>query len=129
MSNLIPIPKAQQVLLQKSNCNFSLYSPRMIEWVQSKNNQISSCTDSIEKLKKQSDKLFTTRLVRTELQKKHKQQEDYLKSLKDLGLTTFSIEAETLSPFVTGLGSGHPTETGITLDRNLGNSIYSKFIN
>lgn len=120
MSNLIPIPKAQQVLLQKSNCNFSLYSPRMIEWLQSKNNQISSCTDSIEKLKKKSDKLFTSLFVRTELQKKHKQQEDYLKSLKDLGLTTFSIEAETLSPFVTGLGSGHPTETGITLDRNLG---------
>ncbi len=92
----------------------------MIEWEQSKNNQISSCMNSIEKLKKQTDKLFASPLVKTELQKKHKQQENYLSSLKDLGLTTFSIEAETLSPFVTGLGSGHPTETGITLDRNLG---------
>lgn len=119
VSNLIPIPKAQQFLLQKSNCNFSLYSPRMIEWKGDEKN-ISSSTDSIEKLKKQTDKSFASLLVKTELQKKHKQQEDYLKSLKDLGLTTFSIEAETLSPFVTGLGSGHPTETGITLDRNLG---------
>ncbi len=120
MNNLVPIPKAQQVLLQKSTCNFSLYSPRMVEWEKSKNNQISSCTDSIEKLKKQSEKSFNNFVLKTELQKKHRQQEDYLKSLKDLGLTTFSIEAETLSPFVTGLGSGHPTETGMTLDRNLG---------
>ncbi len=120
VNNLVPIPKAQQILLQKSTCNFSLYSPRMVEWEQSKNNQISSCTDSIEKLKKQTEKSFNNFVLKTELQKKHKQQENYLKSLKDLGITVFSIEAETLSPFVTGLGSGHPTETGITLDRNLG---------
>jgi CRISPR-associated protein Cmr6 len=33
---------------------------------------------------------------------------------------TFTIKAKTTSPFITGLGSGHPTETGMILDRNIG---------
>ncbi len=111
----LPIPADQAKILQNSLCNFSLYSPRMVKWKR-EGKELKSCTDTMVKLAN----FFNVKRFSDILANKQVLQENYLKSLKDLGVETFSFRVVTSSPFVTGLGSGHPTETGMILDRNLG---------
>lgn len=116
---LCPIPINQQNLLKERGCNFSLYSPRMVCWMQ-EGGELKSDKDAVSKLREVSEKSFHFSEVTKELEKKQKLQSEYLASLKEDGIQTFTIAAKTSSPFITGLGSGHPTETGMILDRNLG---------
>lgn len=116
---LCPIPVNQQNLLKERGCNFSLYSPRMVCWMQ-EGGELKSDKDAVSKLREVSEKSFQSSEVSKELEKKQKLQSEYLASLKEDGIQTFTITAKTSSPFITGLGSGHPTETGMILDRNLG---------
>ena len=89
----------------------------MIKWavngVELKCNQ-----NSIEELYNKSKKCF--RNINDCIRNKQDAQHEYLSFLKSQGITTFEIEARLTSPFITGLGSGHPTETGMILDRNTG---------
>lgn len=116
---LCPIPANQQKLLKERGCNFSLYSPRMVCWMQ-EGGELKSDKDAAFKLKEVSEKSFQLSEVTKGLEKKQKLQSEYLASLKEDEIQTFTIIAKTSSPFITGLGSGHPTETGMILDRNLG---------
>lgn len=116
---LCPIPINQQNLLKERGCNFSLYSPRMVCWMQ-EGGELKSDKDAVSKLREVSEKSFQFSEVTKELEKKQKLQSEYLASLKEDGIQTFTITAKTSSPLITGLGSGHPTETGMILDRNLG---------
>ncbi len=116
---LFPIPDNQKKLLENPNCNFSLYSPRMVKW-ETKKGELNSDTENIPNLKNKSDKLFTTSFVRKEIERRQEKQKAYMNFLRTQGIQTFSIMAKTVSPFITGLGSGHPTETGMILDRNIG---------
>ena len=119
ISSLFPIPDNQKKLLEDSNCNFSLYSPRMIKWKTEKG-ELKADTENIPNLKNKSDKVFASPFVRKEIERKQEKQKSYMNFLKSQGIQTFSITAKTVSPFITGLGSGHPTETGMILDRNIG---------
>lgn len=119
ISSLFPIPDNQKKLLEDSNCNFSLYSPRMIKW-KTERGELKADTENVPNLKNKADKLFATSDVRKEIERKQEKQKSYMNFLKSQGIQTFSITAKTVSPFITGLGSGHPTETGMILDRNIG---------
>lgn len=116
---LCPIPANQQNLLKERGCNFSLYSPRMVCWMQ-EGGELKSDKDAASKLRDVSEKSFRLSEFTKGLEKKQKLQSEYLSSLKEDEIQTFTITAKTSSPFITGLGSGHPTETGMILDRNLG---------
>lgn len=54
------------------------------------------------------------------LQGVHQRQRGVLESTQSLGGFALEIRARLTSPFVSGLASGHPTETGMILDRNTG---------
>lgn len=132
------IPKRQEELLKNTqNSNFSLYFPRMVYWEfehsdgkfqlysgeeknTSKNKWEKTNDDAREFLCKTGNNIIKSKYVEEGLKKKQTLQSEYLVSLKENGIQTFSITAKTSSPFITGLGSGHPTETGMILDRNLG---------
>ena len=113
----VPLFLQTQKKLSNSNCNFSLYSPRMVAW-KFTGKKIEKDEEAISKLYKQSKLSFSA--VKRILELKNKRQKDYISSLQDLDIKAFSFRAETTSPFITGLGSGHPTETGMILDRNIG---------
>lgn len=138
-SSFKTIPSYQEKLLGEGNSvNFSLFFPRMVSWeLKHGDGELQKYTgeeinydkngkpkweklndDYIEELAKAGNRLLkqTTSL----LSNIHKHQKDYIDSLKSQGITTLSVEAKTISPFITGLGAGHPTETGMILDRNLG---------
>ena len=119
ISSLFPVPDNQKKMLENLNCNFSLYSPRMIEW-KNERGELKVDTENVPNLKNKADKLFATSDVRKEIERKQEKQKSYMNFLKSQGIQTFSITAKTVSPFITGLGSGHPTETGMILDRNIG---------
>ncbi|HEU4962827.1 MAG TPA: type III-B CRISPR module RAMP protein Cmr6 [Bacilli bacterium] len=54
----------------------------------------------------------------------HSRRTEMLNSLQEQGYEVRSVTYSSLEPFVTGLGMGHVTETGIRLDRQLGTPYY-----
>ena len=131
--------KTCSLLRSSSNCNFSLYSPRMISWEREHGDgkvQFYSGEevvgydkrgkpqwkkinyDAKEELCKVGKELLKNSL--SLLNKKHTKQDKFLSAMKEQGINIFKFIAKTTSPFITGLGSGHPTETGMILDRNIG---------
>lgn len=54
------------------------------------------------------------------LQSLHMRQSGFLKSIHDSGGFCLEITARLATPYVSGLGGAHPTETGFILDRNTG---------
>lgn len=122
----IPLSSDMKAKLENSDCNFSLYSPRMVSWnfvkdkSENKKEKYKLEVDKsvIKSLCEQSKKSFpkTSGL----LKKKDELQKAYISELNSQGIKTFEFKAKTISPFITGLGSGHPTETGMILDRNTG---------
>lgn len=115
---LIPINYSTKKKLTSVGTNFSLYSPRTVMW-DYKNGDLKINTNTINELCDQSKRSFPA--AKTFLEKKHKMQEDYLEQLnKEFGIEIFSFDVQTSSLFISGLGSGHPTETGMILDRNIG---------
>lgn len=113
----VPLSSDAKTKLKNPNCNFSLYSPKMVSW-KFLGKELKVDDSVIVNLCAQSKKSFTA--VMDFLSCKQKRQKDYLELLKQQGVQVFSFIAKTTSPFVTGIGSGHPTETGMILDRNLG---------
>lgn len=138
------IPKYQEEQFRKSSfCNFSLYSPRMVSWEKKDDSKkkiqlytgeekeerkdrngktkvswVKKNDDAKEELCKKGNEFYKS--INSFLDIKQAKQSSYIESLKKIGVQTFTIKAKTTSPFITGLGSGHPTETGMVLDRNIG---------
>jgi CRISPR-associated protein Cmr6 len=54
------------------------------------------------------------------LQQVHQRQKRLLEEAHNMDAFALEIRAHLTSPFISGLGSGHPTETGMILDRNTG---------
>ncbi len=54
------------------------------------------------------------------LRYRHVQQRDFCDTMRRAGWTALVAEAKLVSPFVSGLGMTHPTETGMVLDWNTG---------
>ena len=113
---IIPTPLTIRNKLNSPQCNFGLYSPRMVSWVMNKKGELKSDEDYMQKLYNKSKQTYPS--LNKLLDTKRAQQNNYLEKLK--GVQILSITAKLSSPFITGLGSGHPTETGMILDRNLG---------
>ncbi len=118
---MIPIPRSEQNLLARSTTNFSLLSPRLVEWPDTwpGNTKVPSDINMMQNLLEKSNESFST--ASTVLKNIKAKQKRYIDSLRnDFDIVVNTINARTISPFITGLGSGHPTETGIILDRNSG---------
>lgn len=143
---VIPLSNEMKTKLRNPNCNFSLYSPRMVSWeLKHGNGELQFYSgeeikrdkngnpitdengnpkwekkkdDAKEALCKTGNQLL--KQVSGLLTTKHEQQKKYISVLKEQGIITFAFEAKTISPFITGLGVEHPMETGMILDRNIG---------
>lgn len=115
---MVPIPSGELNLLERPTANFSLLSPRVVEWTQNRRGEFSSSTEMMQKLFQRSINSFSS--SSKSLEKIQEKQRSYIDYLKEMSVMSFEIKAKSSSPFITGLGSGHPTETGMILDRNTG---------
>jgi len=105
--------------------NFSLVFTRMTSW-RERNGQIKAefqsgtrkTNPSITRLGQRGNELLPQAMLT--LQELHRRQKMVLEWHRNQGAYVFEIRAQLTSPLVSGLGSGHPTETGMILDRNSG---------
>ena len=112
-----PIPTEYIEKIKRPQSNFSLCFNRHVNWEEYK--------ETNKKRKKITQELcgYANQHIlfsKSELKNIQERQKNYLKEMESSGLQTIELYAKTTSPFITGLGSGHPTETGMILDRNTG---------
>jgi hypothetical protein len=121
-----PIPQHTAALLNSSpQANFSLCFPRLVQWIKSGNSIKKTETDTNQKIPGSIEQLCyianeKMSYAQAVLDRYHEQQKAYIELLKKRKLQTLTLYAQLSAPFITGLGSGHPTETGMVLDRNTG---------
>lgn len=113
---MIPISETQRRLLEQDSSNAALYFARMTPYDEGpggkpKKEAIATLGVAINK------RLASNADV---LNRIHERQTDILKTTALQGGMVWELTATLSSPFVSGLGSGHPTETGFILDRNTG---------
>lgn len=112
-----PIPATYINQIKNQHANFSLCFNRMVNW---------KCNDSsVKKDETNADTLAGIAIqhiafAENDLKKIQERQKSYIREMESTKTQTIEIYAETVSPFISGLGSGHPTETGMILDRNTG---------
>ncbi|MCK9521799.1 MAG: type III-B CRISPR module RAMP protein Cmr6 [Proteobacteria bacterium] len=111
------IPSNVAKALRKSASNFSLYFSRMVAWDEDKDG-VKPKQLTIQNMANASKERFHA--AKDVLRKIHERQNAVLAAVAQQGGRVFSFRASLASPFVSGLGSGHPTETGMVLDRNTG---------
>jgi len=131
------LPEYQRKLLQSTGkTNFSLFFSRMTSWKwndegdkkieakhyvrtekKKKGNQ-DIYIPSIEQLGNKSAHLFPS--ASGVLASVHKRQHALLLTEYERGNMVWEFRCTLRTPYVSGLGSGHPTETGMILDRNTG---------
>ncbi|HBT96739.1 MAG TPA: type III-B CRISPR module RAMP protein Cmr6 [Desulfobulbaceae bacterium] len=110
-----PIPKYQETLLENTGkSNFSLYFSRMTEW----HDTGEKDKDVIVRLGDKANLMLSH--TKPTLDAIHDNQVGILESLAVQGGIVWEFRARLSSPYASGLGSGHPTETGMILDRNSG---------
>lgn len=137
------IPQWQSEKLESSNANFSLSFSKMNLWKERKKNnsfEIFNKLDSWEEKEVVEGKTVKVKYVEVAEPKAIFNNEHLCKlcnqQLKDKQIfldkinynqreyidfmNGSEINAKLVSPLITGLGSGHPTETGMILDRNTG---------
>jgi len=114
---VIPIPDGLKKNLEGPHANFSLCSPRLVAW-----NIINSTIETSKTAIKDLYDLAGRQLSETSdyINKIQNNQNKILEDMAIHGVKCKTIYAKLVSPFITGLGSGHPTETGMILDRNTG---------
>ena len=121
-----PIPQHTADILNSSpQANFSLCFPRLVQWIDSGDSIKKTETDTNQKILGIIEQLCCIAnekmpYAQAVLDRYHKQQNAYIGALQKRKLQTLTIYAQLIAPFITGLGSGHPTETGMILDRNTG---------
>lgn len=116
--SIIPIPNRQKTLLSDGkNGNFSLYFPRMVSWLDNEGEKMKD-KECIVDLGKESVSRFGA--AKTALDNIHKKQKLILEKIFSPDIQVFEFHAKLASPYISGLGAGHPTETGMILDRNTG---------
>ncbi|NCC26063.1 MAG: type III-B CRISPR module RAMP protein Cmr6 [Deltaproteobacteria bacterium] len=126
------VPKFQSDLLHAgTRGNFGLFFSRMTQWritganikaefqagIQ-QNNSKPIMDSSIVELGNRSQTMLPA--AASALQALHRRQKTVLDQARQEGRPALEIRASLQTPFVSGLGSGHPTETGFILDRNTG---------
>jgi len=134
--DFIPIPETQQELLKSGVApNYSLYFQRMTQWHQDNQTKIESkylaekirtrdkikeiYDSSIIKLRNHASVCFGLE-AGLALDRLHRNQLELLMDICNKGGFFLEFKAKLISPFISGLGATHPTETGMILDRNTG---------
>ncbi|MDR0407645.1 MAG: type III-B CRISPR module RAMP protein Cmr6 [Campylobacteraceae bacterium] len=126
---LIPINKGTIEALKKNTANFSLSFVRLMEW-QIGGNTTTKVEDPKD-LKDQNHSVISAKKfcddankklpnIQNELDIIHNRQKEII---NQLGVFPIEIKAKLISPFISGLGAGHPNETGMILDRNTGSPL------
>lgn len=115
---MFPIPDTQKTLFEHGGRgNASLYFSRMTAWNEI-GQSVKKSDNTIEILGVAINKRLASNA--DVLNRIHERQTDILKTTALQGGMVWELTATLSSPFVSGLGSGHPTETGFILDRNTG---------
>ncbi|MDR2080643.1 MAG: type III-B CRISPR module RAMP protein Cmr6 [Campylobacteraceae bacterium] len=125
-NGLYPIPQHLVELLKKSTANFSLSFVRLMEW--RINDDATEKIKDPKDLKDQNKSILSAKKfcddankklpnIQNELNLIHNRQKEII---SELGTLPIEIKAKLISPFISGLGAGHPNETGMILDRNTG---------
>ncbi len=98
--------------------NFGLFFNKMLEYDDKLrdfkpivNQRRQPLIDQYEKSRREMDVL---------LKERHLRQAAYCRSMGKAGWKAFVFHAKLKSPFVSGLGMSHPTETGLVLDHTIG---------
>lgn len=110
----IPVPDYQQQKLSARTGNFSLAFPRMAEWSAAG----SKSTKGMESLCRMAGNMLPG--ANSALQRVHQRQEALLNNWKQSNGEVLQFRMQLSSALISGLGSGHPHETGLVLDRNTG---------
>jgi len=116
---MIPVPeKVQQLLRGSPGGSFGLFFHRMWEWRWKGEEALEKLPALHESwVKRQAAALPGMKPL---LERCHRRQESFLKFAESQGGIGVEVRAKLASPFVSGLGAGHPSETGLVLDRNTG---------
>jgi len=116
---MIPIRTETRTLLESGKANFSFLFPRLVSWEwDDGKKELNKSKTVIEDLFKSGNKQMSA--LDSELEKIHRRQEAFLEDMERAGLKTLRVRGKLIAPFISGLGSGHPNETGMILDRNTG---------
>ncbi|MDR3178040.1 MAG: type III-B CRISPR module RAMP protein Cmr6 [Campylobacteraceae bacterium] len=113
-NDFIPIDKKAVKLLKNDTANFSLSFTRLMSW-KIENGTVNKIENSAEEFCKDANKKFKN--IQNSLDLIHSHQKEII---NQLGTFPIEIKARLTSPFISGLGAGHPNETGMILDRNTG---------
>lgn len=101
-----------QLLAQRNKANFSLYFARMSRW------DDREIKPFIDPMTGKANELFSA--ASSVLSGIHKRQTELLLGQRLNKSLVWEFRCTLNAPFISGLGSGHPTETGMILDRNSG---------
>lgn len=128
------IPNRQAELLEQGKeANFSLYFTRMTQWRENKGELKAEYQSGSKSTRNGVVPIYDSAIIelgskanncipfsKTILQSIHNRQTGILLERSAKGDMVWEFRSCLLSPYVSGLGAGHPTETGIILDRNSG---------
>lgn len=104
--------------LPNAPVNFGLLFNKFLQYRQNQN--------LLEPVVKQDRKLLISDYQKSKkqtadlLEQRHLQQAAYCQAMEKAGWQSFIVHAKLTSPFVSGLGMAHPTETGLVLDHTSG---------
>jgi CRISPR-associated protein Cmr6 len=111
---MIPIP--QQDLMEQA-ANFALYFSRMTPWIEQRE-KLEPQKDAVISLGNKAEKIMPR--CGAVLEQRHTQQNRVLEDQALKGAMVWEFLGRLRTPYVSGLGAVHPTETGMILDRNSG---------
>ncbi|AEF81009.1 type III-B CRISPR module RAMP protein Cmr6 [Leadbettera azotonutricia] len=115
---MLPLPLSMKDLLNRKTANFSLAFPRLVEWRET-DASVKPNTDTVKSLLEIANNCLDS--SEDLLKAIHNRQESIINDMvRGTSLEPVAIYAKLSSPFISGLGSGHPNETGMILDRNTG---------
>lgn len=100
---------------------------QFLAWIEEKRNaqgQIVTRKNHFEDIHHRHEamaaRLFQSPACHQALKRIHERQAAVLACIGSMGGFVLQVRGRLASPYVSGLGSGHPTETGMVLDRNTG---------
>lgn len=98
--------------------NFGLIFNKYLDYKEDRNCLVPIAKEDKNSLVKHYERSTTDK--NSLLKNTHLRQHHYCRQMESAGWHTFAVEAELSSPYVSGLGMSHPTETGLVLDHTIG---------
>jgi len=101
-----------------TNANFGLMFNKYLDYGDIKGSLVPEAKETPKKLIRQFNE---SKIMAADVLKRlHVQQADFCKAMTKAGWVPFVFHVRLVSPFVSGLGVAHPTETGMVLDHICG---------